>query len=114
MVADEAAADVECIWTNNGGTGDVLSFNQNNFIINVHENGRKDKKLWDIYVSLKSRPEDRFLIEITKKTTYKILSELINLALEERYDHLKGLKGLRVTELKINSTKGEKSMHGHG
>ena len=30
-----------------------------------------------------------------------MLSEQIKNALEERYDHLKGLKGLRVTELKL-------------
>ena len=101
MVISNLDDEDECIWNNNGGTGDVLSFTQNNFIINIHENGRKDKKLWDIYVSLKSRPEDRFIIEITQKTTYKKLSELIKTALEERYEHLKGLKGLRVTEINL-------------
>ena len=56
-------------------------------------------------MSLKNREEDRFLIEVTKKTTYKILSDRITSALEERYDHLKALKGLRVKELKLNNHK---------
>jgi hypothetical protein len=56
-------------------------------------------------VSLKNREEDRFLIEVTKKTTYKILSDRITSALEERYDHLKALKGLRVKELKLQNQK---------
>jgi len=54
-------------------------------------------------VSLKNREEDRFLIEVTKKTTYKILNDRITSALEERYEHLKALKGLRVKELKLKS-----------
>jgi len=41
------------------------------------------------------------LIEVTKKTTYKILNDRITSALEERYEHLKALKGLRVKELKL-------------
>ena len=45
------------------------------------------------------------MIEVTKKTTYKILSDRITLALEERYDHLKALKGLRVKELKLQNHK---------
>lgn len=58
--------------------------------------------MWDIYVSLKNKEEDRFLIEITKKTTYEILCERIKVSLEERYEHLKGLRGLKVNELKLN------------
>jgi hypothetical protein len=56
-------------------------------------------------VSLKNREEDRFLIEVTKKTTYKVLSDRITSALEEKYEHLKALKGLRVKELKLNNQK---------
>ena len=55
-------------------------------------------------MSLKNKTEDRFLIEITKKTTYKILCERIKVSLEERYDHLKGLRGLRVMEIKVNQS----------
>lgn len=57
--------------------------------------------MWDIYVSLNNKVEDRFLIEITKKTTYEILCDRIKVSLEERYDHLKGLHGLTVKELKL-------------
>ena len=56
-------------------------------------------------MSLKNREEDRFLIEVTKKTTYKVLSDRITSALEEKYEHLKALKGLRVKELKLNNQK---------
>tara|TARA_B110000285_G_C14691768_1_gene409394 strand:+ start:192 stop:422 length:231 start_codon:yes stop_codon:yes gene_type:complete len=47
------------------------------------------------------------LIEVTKKTTYKVLSDRITSALEERYDHLKALKGLRVKELKLQNNSKE-------
>ena len=57
--------------------------------------------MWDIYVSLNNKIEDRFLIEITKKTTFEILCDRIKISLEERYDHLKGLRGLKVNELKL-------------
>lgn len=58
--------------------------------------------MWDIYVSLNNKIEDRFLIEITKKTTLEILCDRIKVSLEERYEHLKGLRGLKVNELKLH------------
>lgn len=63
--------------------------------------GRDDKRLFDIYVSFKDYPDERLLVEISKKLTYAALYNNVKQALESKYDHLKGLTGLRVTEIKM-------------
>lgn len=46
---------------------------------------------------------DRLLIEVTQSQNFITFSEKIKEALELRYDYLMGLKGLRVTNIRIMS-----------
>jgi len=89
------------IWSNNGGTGDQIYCPDNNFVINVSNKGKDDRRLFDVFISLKTIPEDRLLIEVTKKLTHSALFNVAKQALESKYDFLKGLSGLRVNEIKM-------------
>ena len=87
------------IWANNGGIDDRVTFSKNNVIINVSSKGIDDRALYDVYVSLKSSPDERLLITISKKLTMQDLYNLVIEAMESKYTYLKGLKGLRVAEM---------------
>jgi len=87
------------IWSNNGGTGDTILYSANDVVINISSKGKDDKKLFDIFVSLRDSPKDRLLIEISQKQTHAALYDLIRQALETKYEILGGLKGLRVKEM---------------
>lgn len=93
------------VWYNNGGTGDNVYFPKDAEIINVSKSGKDNKKIFDIYMSLKNKPEERLLIEIMQHENFDSLYQRIKESLEIRYDYLKGLKGLRVIEMKkVNQT----------
>lgn len=90
----------ETMWENNGGVGD-LALNQNNqLMINVCKTNQNDKKMFDIYISLESMPQDRLLIEITQQQDFETLFMRIQESLEMKYEQFKGLKGLKVKEMK--------------
>ena len=54
------------IWQNNGGTGDNI-ISLNNQVINVCKANQNDKPMFDVYVSLKTMPQERLLIQITQR-----------------------------------------------
>lgn len=76
----------ETMWENNGGVGD-LALNQNNqLMINVCKTNQNDKKMFDIYISLESMPQDRLLIEITQQQDFETLFMRIQESLEMKYE----------------------------
>lgn len=60
-------SEADLIWNNNGGTENLLVDENKQETINVSNLGKDDRKLFDITISLKSRPDDKNLIEITMK-----------------------------------------------
>lgn len=88
------------MWANNGGVGD-LALNQNNQVmINVCASNQNDKRMFDVYVSLESMPQDRLLIEITQQQDFETLFLRIRESLEMKYEQFKGLKGLKIKNMK--------------
>ena len=71
----------------------------NNLWINVSSKGKDDKKLFDVYVSLKDMKDEQLMIEIYSKQTLADLHSNIRQLLESKYEHLNGLKGLRISEI---------------
>jgi hypothetical protein len=67
--------------------------------INVSNLGKDDRKLFDIMISLQSKPDDKNLIEITMKQDFNNLLQRIRETFEMMNDDLKGLQGLRVKSL---------------
>jgi hypothetical protein len=86
------------IWNNNGGTNDNID--SHNIQINVSAKGKDDKRLFDVYVSLTNMPEERLLIDITRKQTMSGFFRTVRESLESKYAHLNGLKRLRIKEMK--------------
>jgi hypothetical protein len=76
----------------------------------VSAKGKDDKRLFDVYVSLISMPDERLLIEITQKQSMAGFFRHVREALETKYNHLNGLKGLRIKEMKF-STSSKKEQH---
>lgn len=72
-----------------------------NFQINVSSKGKDDKRLFDVYVSMVNTLDERLLIEITQKQTLSGFYRSVRAALESKYPHLNGLKGLRIKEMKV-------------
>jgi hypothetical protein len=56
--------------------------------------------MFDVYVSLNTMPQDRLLIEITQQQDFNSLFSRIRESLEMKYENFKGLKGIRVKEMK--------------
>ena len=56
--------------------------------------------MFDVYVSLNTMPQDRLLIEITQQQDFKNLFSRIRESLEMKYEIFKGLKGIRVKQMK--------------
>ena len=90
----------ETIWENNGGVGDLALSQNNQVMINVSKTNQNDKRLFDVYVSLETMPQDRLLIEITQQQDFETLYIRIKESLEMKYEQFKGLKGLKVKEMK--------------
>lgn len=63
----------DLIWNNNGGTENLLVDQNKQETINVSDLGRDDRKLFDIMISLESKPDDKNLIEITMKQDFNNL-----------------------------------------
>lgn len=90
-VDDEDDEDDQ-MWNNNGGTGDLLlDFEAKNAIIHVSKDGQFDRYLFDIFVSLESKEDEKMLIEIYKRKDVNQLLQDIREALEMKYEELKGL-----------------------
>lgn len=89
----------DLIWNNNGGTECLLSDQNKQETINVSKLGKDDRKLFDIMISLQSKPDDKNLIEITMKQDFNNLLQRIRETFEMMNDDLKGLQGLRVKSL---------------
>ena len=84
--------DDNLMWNNNGGTGDLLlDFEAKNAIIHVSKDGRFDRYLFDIFVSLESKEDEKMIIEIYKRKDLSQLLQDIREALEIKYEELKGL-----------------------
>ena len=98
MIDDE---DEDFIWQNNGGVQDHIFYTKNNVIINVSRKGRDDKGLFDVYISLKSLPEERLILTISKKQSLADLYKLTIDALVVKYEFFKGLKGIRIKEMTV-------------
>ena len=94
----------EEIWNNNGGTGDEVRYPKGAEIVNVSKAGKDNKKIFDIYMSLKTNPKERLLIEIMQHENFTSLYSRIKESLEIKYDYLKGLKGLRVIDMRKQNT----------
>lgn len=71
---------------------------------------RDDKLLFDVFFSLYNKPNERLLIQVTKKQDFKQFLSKINESLELRYDNFKGLKGLRVKELRTSNANATRQM----
>jgi hypothetical protein len=56
--------------------------------------------MFDVYVSLNTMPQDRLLIEITQQQDFNNLFSRIRESLEMKYEIFKGLKGIRVKQMK--------------
>ena len=92
--------DDDQMWNNNGGTGDLLlDFEAKNAIIHVSKDGQFDRYLFDIFVSLESKDDEKMIIEIYKRKDYNSLLQDIREALELKYEELKGLQGLKVKDM---------------
>ena len=97
---NEDEDDDNLMWNNNGGTGDLLlDFEAKNAIIHVSKDGRFDRYLFDIFVSLESKEDEKMIIEIYKRKDLSQLLQDIREALEIKYEELKGLQGLKVKEM---------------
>ena len=64
------------------------------------KSNQNDKRMFDVFVSLKSMPHDRHLITITQKQDFTSFFSRVREVLEIHYEQFQGLKGLRVTEIK--------------
>jgi hypothetical protein len=73
--------------------------------------GKDDRKLFDIMISLYSKPDDKNLIEITMKQDFKVLLQRIRDTFETMNDDFKGLQGLRVKSLSKLSLDGASSQN---
>ena len=62
-----------------------------NAIIHVSKDGQFDRYLFDIFVSLESKEDEKMLIEIYKRKDVNQLLQDIREALEMKYEELKGL-----------------------
>lgn len=91
--------DEGTIWENNGGVSDVINFGHGQEIVSVSRTNQRDQRMFDVYVSLKTMPQDRFHIQVTQKQDFNALFDRIRESLELKYEQLKGLKGLRVKEI---------------
>lgn len=85
-------------WENNGGVDDLAAQYQE--IISVCKSNQNDKRMFDVFVSLKAMPRDRHLITITQKQDFTSFFSRVREVLEIQYEQFQGLKGLRVTEIK--------------
>lgn len=101
LIPNAGDNNTEQLWKNNGGTQDTIESNA--FQINVSNNGKEDKYLFDVYVSLISFPGERLLIEIFQKQSMSDFYRSVREALESKYNNLNGLKKLRIKEMKIPS-----------
>jgi len=71
-------------------------------IISANSRGKDDIFLFDIFISLDIKPDrPPFLIGITKKRDFATLHQQIREDVQELFDEFKGLKGLRVKDMKI-------------
>ena len=50
---------------NNGGVGDEIKVQENQWVVGVSKKNKNDKVLYDIFVSLSSNPKDKMTIEMT-------------------------------------------------
>lgn len=89
------------VYLNNGGVEDMVQSQNNQEVINVSKTTKDDKIEFDVTVSLYSKPNDRFIFQITKKQDFQRFFSQIKDAFEIKYDHFKGLKGLRVKNLRF-------------
>lgn len=62
-IGNNQAAAEGTAWENNGGVDDLVTHHQE--IISVCKSNQNDKRMFDVFVSLKSMPHDRHLITIT-------------------------------------------------
>lgn len=70
----------------------------------MSKRNQDDKRVFDVYVSLSTMPQDRLLIEITERQDFHNLVQKIEESLVMTYDHFKGLRGIRVKEMKKYQT----------
>lgn len=89
------------VYLNNGGVEDMVKSQNNVEVINVSKTTKDDKIEFEVTVSLYSRPNDRFFFQITKKQDFQRFFSQIKDAFELKYDYFKGLKGLRVKNLRV-------------
>jgi len=98
--------DEEQIWNNNGGLSNLLGgeVQRQQKIINVCKKGMDDIFLFDLFVVLDIKPDrPPFLIGVTRKKDMQVLQQQILDDCEQLYDEFKGLKGLRVKDMKVPS-----------
>ena len=89
------------IFQNNGGVEDMVKSHNYQEVINVSKKTKDDKIEFDITVSLYSAPKDRFMFQITQKMNFQLFFAQIKDAFELKYDYFKGLKGLRVKNMRV-------------
>ena len=83
-------------------------------MINISKSGKDDRRLFDVFVSLSDMVTERMLVEITQKQSFQMFSATIEEALQLRYEHLKGLKGLRVRDMRFLHSHGPVDIGAHG
>lgn len=99
VVATEEENEEDFMWNNNGGVGDSINDQKTNIAISVSNNCKDDRRLFEIYLSLKSNPDERMLVNISKRQTMQELYKEIVETLEIKNEHLRGLRGLRIREM---------------
>ena len=89
------------VFLNNGGVHDEIMSHNYQEVISTCKKSKEDKILFEVNISLYSKTEDRFHLTVTKKMDFQQFFSQIKDAFELKYDYFKGLKGLRVKNLKV-------------
>ena len=65
------------IWQNNGGIDDDICVPSGQEIISVDLNKQADLSVYEVFISLKSMPQDRLMLDVTARQTFRDLFERI-------------------------------------
>ena len=87
------------VWENNGGVEDEIKSRQDQQMVSISKANQNDQRMFDVYVSLKAIPQDRFHIQVTARQDFNALFDRIRESVQLQYRVLQGLKGLRVKEI---------------
>ena len=69
--------ELNTIWLNNGGVGDDIKVQENQWMVGISKKNKNDKILYDIYVSLSTNQKDKLTIEMTQRLDFNILFDRI-------------------------------------